>query len=267
MLKKLLKYEWKATARYFLPVYGLLFAMAAASRISWLFSEIDSVWNRVVEVTLLMGYIFLFAGVFVATFIVIAYRFYKNMFTDEGYLTFTLPVSIKDLLLSKTIIAFVWTILSTIIAILSIMILMLGYVQFGSLFQELGEFWNELMRAMDAYAPHSWLVATEVLLLIILSLIGWVLKIYASFAVGQLTGKHKILLAVGAYFGFGVVEQFLGTALLLALPYLDYTAISQMDAVVVGEIILLFGLLLQLVFTAAYGVITWILMKRKVNLQ
>ncbi len=157
--------------------------------------------------------------------------------------------------------------MSTIIAVLSIVILMLGYVQFGPLFQELGEFWNELMRAMNVYAPHSWLVATEVLLLIILSLVGWVLKIYASFAVGQLTGKHKILLAVGAYFGFGVVEQFLGTALLLALPYLDYTAISQMDAVVVGEIILLMFLLLQLVFTAAYGVLTWILMKRKVNLQ
>ena len=31
------------------------------------------------------------------------YRFYKNFYTDEGYLTFTLPVSRKVLLLSKTV--------------------------------------------------------------------------------------------------------------------------------------------------------------------
>ena len=36
----------------------------------------------------------------VVTELLVFVRFYKNFFTDEGYLTFTLPVSRKDLLLS-----------------------------------------------------------------------------------------------------------------------------------------------------------------------
>ena len=268
MLSKLLKYEWKATARFFLPIYGLLFAMAVASRISWLFSEVDNVWNRVLEITLLMGYIFMFGGVFVATFLVIAYRFYKNMFTDEGYVTFTLPVSVGNLLTSKLIIAFIWSVFSTIIAVFSIVILVLGYVQFDTIFQQLGMVWDELVRAMAEYAPHSWLILTEGILLVILALIASILRIFASFAVGQLTGKHKVLLAIGAYFGFGVVEQFFGLTVLMITPYLNYREVFP-DAygIVTGEIVLLVLLIVQLVVTAIYGVVTWVLMKRNVNLQ
>ncbi len=36
-----------------------------------------------------------------ATFIIISIRFFKNFYTDEGYLTFTLPVSRRELYLSK----------------------------------------------------------------------------------------------------------------------------------------------------------------------
>ena len=47
-------------------------------------------------------------------------RFYKNFFTDEGYLMFTLPVKTSDLILSKTLVAVIWRLISFLFIILSV---------------------------------------------------------------------------------------------------------------------------------------------------
>ena len=54
--------------------------------------------------------VFVLAALVTVTTILILYRYYKNFFTDEGYLTFTLPVTRDQLLWSKIINAFIWEI-------------------------------------------------------------------------------------------------------------------------------------------------------------
>lgn len=268
MLTKLLKYEFKATGRIFLPMYVLLLVMAGANRLSWQISNWNSVWNNLIAVLLLTGYIFIFGGVFVGTFIVIAYRFYKNMYTDEGYLMFTLPVPVSRLLLSKLIAGFCWTVLSIVAACVSVFIMMIGYVQFSEFFQELGVFWNSFVEAMNSYAPHSWFLVGEVVVLAIIAIAGGILRIYAAFSIGQLTNKHRVLLSVGAYLGFGIVEQFLSTAGLMTIPYLNYEIIfDNLDSLMIADVIFIVLILYQAVITAAYYVVSWILMKKRVNLQ
>ncbi|MBQ9115898.1 MAG: hypothetical protein IJY04_02640, partial [Clostridia bacterium] len=44
-----------------------------------------------------------------------AWRFYKNLSSDEGYLMHMLPVPTSSLILSKTIVALTWLILCTIL--------------------------------------------------------------------------------------------------------------------------------------------------------
>ena len=43
--------------------------------------------------------------------------FNKTLYTDQGYLTYTLPVKSKDILISKAIVSFVWLALSYIVLV------------------------------------------------------------------------------------------------------------------------------------------------------
>ena len=62
-------------------------------------------------------------GVSFGTFIVITVRFYKNLFSDEGYLTRTLPVTSGQHLLSKTIAGSIWASLDMILLLASFYII------------------------------------------------------------------------------------------------------------------------------------------------
>ena len=56
----------------------------------------------------------------VMTLVLMIQRFYKNYLTDEGYLMFTLPVSVHSMIFSKLIVAIVWIILTVLVMLLGI---------------------------------------------------------------------------------------------------------------------------------------------------
>lgn len=60
-------------------------------------------------------------------------HFYKNLVTDEGYLTFTLPVSPANILCSKLFTAFVWNILAWIAAFCAFVILFIPFMDIFSM--------------------------------------------------------------------------------------------------------------------------------------
>ena len=95
MLSKLLKYEFRATGRIMLPVYALLLVSCGGCTL------FGSLLGRYPESTVLSVVQTVFAtlfgvttfGMLLLTLVLMVYRFYKNLMTDEGYLMFTLPVS------------------------------------------------------------------------------------------------------------------------------------------------------------------------------
>jgi type IV secretory pathway VirB3-like protein len=92
MLGKLLKYEFKATSRIFLPMFGALLIVAAFSRLFMSLSfDVPSVIGVTVSVIMIIGII-------VMTFLLTIQRFNKNLLGSEGYLMFTLPVSTDRLI-------------------------------------------------------------------------------------------------------------------------------------------------------------------------
>ena len=119
MLKKILLYEYRAIRRQFL-VMAILFAavgvlgsllgilieaLATSEHFYFFYSLLVMAELAVAAVPLLL--------LLVSGFLLL-YRFYTSTFTDEGYLTFTLPVKRSTILLSKTVNAVIWTILSFI---------------------------------------------------------------------------------------------------------------------------------------------------------
>ena len=121
MLGKLLKHEFNATGRLFLPVFALLIILTPllGSLISIVGLDNNSSLGIIMGLSM-FGYIILLLGVFVACFVFIVMRFYKSMTTDEAYLTFTLPVKTSSLILSRLIPAFVWNLVTMILVLFSI---------------------------------------------------------------------------------------------------------------------------------------------------
>ena len=93
MLGKLIKYEFKGTARLYLPFFALLVLLTVVNRFSLQFSVSHSEIMEIPSVLAMMLYIVAVIAIFVIAMVATVQRFYKNFMTDEGYLMFTLPVS------------------------------------------------------------------------------------------------------------------------------------------------------------------------------
>ena len=98
---KLLKYEWKACARTCLPLYGVLILMSLISRILYVIPKNASL-DFMLPAIGSMLYMGVMMAAFVVTAVILIQRFYKNLLGSEGYLMFTLPVTVSQHLLSKT---------------------------------------------------------------------------------------------------------------------------------------------------------------------
>ncbi len=133
MLTKLLKYEFKDTARI-IPFFYLITLIFAGMVLSA--KALNIKWFQVTTSALLL---LLGIAVSVITFVIIVMRFYKNLFSNEGYLMFTLPVKPYKLLTSKTIVSFFWMILSYGVSIGALYTSMYGLGVMGELSIIVGE--------------------------------------------------------------------------------------------------------------------------------
>ncbi len=114
MLKKLLKYDWKSVSLLLLILHGILLVYTLIGRLGIAFgistpadtlvSSVTTVYGIAAGLYILVYVLFIFAIV-VATYVYLAIRFQKNLFSDEGYLTHTLPVSPAKLIWSKMLVA------------------------------------------------------------------------------------------------------------------------------------------------------------------
>lgn len=113
MLKKLFKYEWKSVSTLLLIVHGALLVYALIGRIGYqiYFSKfLSDSSNTVMGITTMfyvVVYVFGIMAVLLMTMLYLAIHIQKSFFSDEGYLTHTLPVSPTQLLLSKIFIYWV----------------------------------------------------------------------------------------------------------------------------------------------------------------
>ena len=102
MLRKLLKHEFRATARIMLPLFGLLVLASVGANLSIRgMLDSDSTFLSTLGTILIMLFTVAIVAVGIMAFILMINRFYKNLLQDEGYVMMTLPVSIHQQIWSK----------------------------------------------------------------------------------------------------------------------------------------------------------------------
>ncbi len=119
MLGKLMKYDMRYMARVLPWIYaGGLLISALLCGVIFL---IDN------ELVLLFGvnfasFLFIVAveAVSICSTVFMIVRIYRNMYSDEGYLTFTLPVKTSEIVNSKIITGAIWTLISYVVAALMV---------------------------------------------------------------------------------------------------------------------------------------------------
>ena len=191
----------------------------------------------------------------------LVYRFYKRCFTDEGYLTFTLPVSNHQILLSSIVNCIIGTLLVILAAALAVAIifgmflLAINSIQ-TILWADVWTAWNEVWQQLrDSFVKNI----DQIALLgfsSIASALGSLICLMLSVTVGaMLARKYKILAAVGVYYGISMVESFVFSMVALSASTTQNTT-SLLAAP---------GIMSLLIAVAGYFLMHW-LTSRKLNL-
>lgn len=265
MLRKLMKYEWKAVSRVLLPLYGAVLLIALVNRLLMLpsggrFASSGAEWAQMIA---MMVYFGLMVAVFVVTFVILVQRFYKSLLGDEGYLMFTLPVTAAQNIWAKTIVATVMTFLSGIAAFLSMFILASSLDMWRSMVDFFGEVFSYLFSNV-----HYPLFALEFIVMMVVGTVGGILFLYNCIALGHLAKRHRVAAAIGAYFGLSIAWQTLMTLLVNIASWtgLDHALAMLRGNAMIHTVLWIF-ILLALAEAAVSFVITNYILKRHLNLE
>ena len=242
MFWNLVRYEFKNVNKWYLALYGAVLALSALIGVQA--SSLKSIDTPDQQMIMLVFLALVFGGLIItlsiSTLILIIRRFKGSVYDRQGYLTLTLPVSEHQIILSKLLGAFIWSLASSLVFILSIyIILVLTGANFLDIFS--------LEYLFKFYMDSFWLSVIS----FILSTVSSILCIYWAISIGQLFNEYRTALAVLAYIVIQTILGFVG----LNLRIDDYNWMIS------------FEIVKDLILSVAFYLGTYYILKNKVNLQ
>ena len=223
MLKKLIKYEFKATARIFFMIYALLVAMAAINHLLLFVGDlIEDGTALAIVVGILQGiFAFIYGAAVISsgivTVVIILIRFYRNLMGDEGHLMFTLPVAPHHHLLSKLIVSAIWAVCTVAVIILSLMVILL---RFG-LIDGIRQFLDAM--ASEGFVPFAWITGIGIFLLI--AIICGIMQVYCAMCIGPHVTRSRLGGSIIAYIAIYLLSQIFAVVCLFG-----YALVPGIDA-------------------------------------
>lgn len=236
MFTKLLKHEWRATKGILallciiiliagITIGGTMQIMVNASRDGATIGvngapipetpQPMSEFAEVVCVLLIMAGVAAVAICSAGSLFFLIYRFYKRCFTDEGYLTFTLPVTTHQILLSSLVNTVIGELIMLVAVGLSVgiaVLLFLGAFPENLIWADVSvglkeafsQMWTSLVKNKEVFASAAGTgiigALSELIVLMLAVTIG-----------AMIAKKHKILAAVGVYYGISMMQTFVLT--------------------------------------------------------
>ena len=210
MFAKLLKHEWKATWGILgmLSLCALGAGVVGAVMLRLLIDAAETNQNNPLNAISPSVLMFVLLGLMVYSVggsILLYFRFYKNKFTDEGYLTFTLPAKSWEIFLASLVNILIWSVIIGLVVCVSVgLILVLGL---GNLVKNIfpADAWQQLLESVDG----------EVILNLAMNAVNAVsnvVVIMACITLGAVAAKkHKLLAAVGFYYAASTVRNTVST--------------------------------------------------------
>ena len=243
MFWNLVRYEFKNVNKWYLALYGAVLALSALIGVQA--SSLKSIDTPDQQMIMLVFLALVFGGLIItlsiSTLILIIRRFKGSVYERQGYLTLTLPVSEHQIILAKLLGAFLWSLLSTVVFILSIYLFLVTVdpqiIDVYIIRYFFGHYLDSIGLSLISY---------------ILSTISGILCIYLSISIGQLFNEYRTALAVLAYIVIQTILGFVGLNLRIDIDY---------------NWMISFEIVKDLILSVAFYLGTYYILKNKVNLQ
>lgn len=225
MLGKLIKHDFRSTGKVMVPLHLVLVGVTILGSLLVGSKLLQRLELLPLTVTLVIAYILMIIAFSTVVSIFLIVNFYRNMFSSQGYLTFTLPASPWSLLHSKSIVGFVWVLVNNILTYGSMILLMCSAAGFSNVASALRDITD-----MSIYADGGMTVSIGIqdllgytlpqllLLLTLITLVSCFYNVatgYGSVAIGQLHAKHKVLGTVAAYLVIRFITQIVMSVVML----------------------------------------------------
>ena len=275
MLTKLLKHEFRATARIMGPLYLVLLAVALGFNFSARLMDSGNFVLNMLAALVVMAYVVAITAVFIVAFILMLQRFYKNLLGDEGYLMHTLPVTESQLILSKLISSVVWMLCSSIVGIFSFAVMLLALSLNSAALQQLPELWQKVVEIfreifrMTGSSGWLWLIFETLNGLV--ALVSSILCIYAACMIGHQFKKHMVPAGILSFFLLSFLQNWLSSGVSSAdmLQAVSDPTLGGVDVSIAAPsaFTTLFGLAVSIAFAAGYFLLTRWVMEHKLNLE
>ena len=208
MLGKLMKYDLRSGIRTFALIWIGLAALAAINgltlRIAFdgdIQSELANFIITVLPMVLLVA-LYVAMGIFMLVFII--NRFYKGLLGDEGYLMFTLPVSVSEHIGSKLLTSMIFQIGSFAVAVLSggLLLAVLAPANLREITAAVRDM-TDYLAGNPLPAGTGWLIAEFAVHMLIGAAVT-ILQIYTAISIGHLAKKNRGWIALLAYVGISI---------------------------------------------------------------
>ncbi len=224
MLGKLMKYEWKAIWRILLIINAFTFFVTLLGMLAMHLTVNDKtslLSDDVLGIIVVLIFMLYYATIIGVSFAIIIYsgiRFYKNLYTDEGYLMHTLPVTKWQLIVSKLTIHSVAVLITQLLVLCSIGALFLPLL--SVLLEDptisFRYMWNEFVTFCNSELNFS--IGGFLFIFILATVVGTlngVLTLYCSISLGQTFHKHKVMGSILCYVGIYFFMQTFNTILMM----------------------------------------------------
>lgn len=234
-MKKLISYEYRNNKKDFNRLLLILIAVSTIFQLNGFVGFFGAATTYEAKNTFL-SYLFpilvmlAFTGVFISIIVIVIYNIKlanilkKDIYEDQAYIIFSLPVSGKQIILSKYIVGVFYSLFMPIILVGYNILLFLGLFTIFNLGN--ADLWNQIGIAIENifssdgfYIFRNMFSIWNIIIYILSSVVGAtfiISVIYASVVTDWKLSKVKknssmwIFYAIGFLFIFGLVENFLG---------------------------------------------------------
>lgn len=258
MLGKLIKHEWNAVARLFIPMYIALIIITGIGKLLLSTNAINS-FPAIISGLFVFVYVFLILIIFIGTSLYLVVRFYKNLYGDEGYLMHTLPVTTNQKLLSKSIVAFLFSMISFLLCAASIFVLVITKDAWAAIPEAIQQTRESLLFELGMSLEQT------IAIFIVTCLIGLLSQIfmcYASISIGQLFKGHKIIGSIAGFVAFSTISQVISSILLIIIQIDKIENTTDFIPITFTATSILSALL-----CIAYYLVTYFMMQKKLNMD
>ena len=162
-----------------------------------------------------IGVVLLMVAINITVYVLIIRRFYTSFFTDEAYLTFTLPVTMDCHLMIKIVSMFFWNIAALVVTLLGTLIIFGGLaIGYTEQVQEVYYYFSYIIEMIQmSWQDSSDNLGAQLVVTVLNGLAEYIfqsLLIYFSITLGcMLFKKHRLLGAILSFFVINTLESWI----------------------------------------------------------